>query len=77
MKNRFNNVGVLATIFIIVAICGISFLIVAGICALLCWALPAIGITAIGAWTVAFSWKLALVVWLAMFLLKSCLTTNK
>lgn len=28
---------------------------------ILCWALPAIGITAIGTWTIAFSWKLVLI----------------
>lgn len=38
----------------------ISFLLNAGIVWLLCWGLKAIGITAIGGWTVAFSWPLVL-----------------
>lgn len=40
----------------------LSFLIWGGIVWLLTWALTAIGITAIGGWTVAFSWKLVLIV---------------
>ena len=39
---------------------GISFLLNAGLVWLLCWGLKAIGITAIGGWTVAFSWPLVL-----------------
>jgi hypothetical protein len=39
----------------------ISFLLNAGIVWLLCWGLKAIGITAIGGWTVAFSWPLVLI----------------
>lgn len=31
---------------------------------IVCWGLTAIGITTIGGWTVAFSWKLVFVVWL-------------
>lgn len=38
----------------------ISFLLNAGLVWLLCWGLKAIGITAIGGWTVAFSWPLVL-----------------
>ena len=38
----------------------ISFLVNAGLVWLLCWGLKAIGITAIGGWTVAFSWPLVL-----------------
>ena len=40
---------------------GTSFLINAGLVWLLCWGLKAIGITAIGGWTVAFSWPLVLI----------------
>ena len=39
----------------------ISFLLNAGLVWLLCWGLKAIGITAIGGWTVAFSWPLVLI----------------
>ena len=49
----------------------ISFLATAGLVWLLCWALPAIGIVAIGSFTIVFSWKLALVVWVIVCLLQS------
>lgn len=39
----------------------ISFLLNAGLVWLLCWGLKTIGITAIGGWTVAFSWPLVLI----------------
>jgi hypothetical protein len=39
-----------------------STLIWGGIVWVLCWALTAIGITVIGGWTVAFSWKLVIIV---------------
>ena len=39
----------------------ISFLLNVGLVWLLCWGLKAIGITAIGGWTVAFSWPLVLI----------------
>ena len=41
--------------------CAIGFLINAGLVWLLCWGLKAIGVTAIGGWTVAFSWPLVLI----------------
>ena len=49
----------------------ISFLVTEGLVWVLCWALPAIGIVAIGSFTIVFSWKLALVVWVIMLLLQS------
>ena len=49
----------------------ISFLITAGLVWLLCWLLPAIGIVAIGTFTIVFSWKLALAIWLVIALLRS------
>lgn len=49
----------------------ISFLVIAGLTWVLCWALPAIGIVAIGSFTIVFSWKLALVVWVIVLLLQS------
>lgn len=47
----------------------ISFLIVSGLVWLLCWLLPALGITAIGTFVIMFSWKLALVIWIILALL--------
>lgn len=49
----------------------VSFLITAGLVWLLCWLLLAIGIVAIGTFTIAFSWKLALAIWLIIALLRS------
>lgn len=49
----------------------ISFLVTAGLTWVLCWALPAIGVVAIGSFTIVFSWKLALVVWIILLLLQS------
>lgn len=54
----------------ILAIC-LSFFVTAGLVWLLCWALPAIGIVAIGSFTIVFSWKLALIVWVILGLLRS------
>lgn len=47
--------------FILVSLI-ISLLMWGGIVWVLCWALTTIGITAIGGWTVAFSWKLVIIV---------------
>ena len=55
----------------------ISFLLTSGLIWLLCWLLPAIGITAIGTFTIAFSWKLALVVWIILALLRSIFSVGK
>ena len=49
----------------------ISFLLTSGLIWLLCWLLPAIGITAIGTFTIMFSWKLALAIWIIIVLLQS------
>lgn len=54
----------------ILAIC-LSFFMTAGLVWLLCWALPAIGVVAIGSFTIVFSWKLALIVWVILGLLRS------
>lgn len=40
---------------------GLGFIINAGLVWVICWGLKAIGITAIGSWTVAFSWPLVVV----------------
>lgn len=49
----------------------ISFLFTAGLVWLLCLLLPAIGVATIGSFAIVFSWKLALVVWLILALLRS------
>ena len=49
----------------------ISFLLNAGLVWLLCWGLKAIGITAIGGWTVAFSWPLVLIFTVVYIILHS------
>ena len=59
------------TILITVIALGISFLFSAGLVWLLCWLLPAIGIVSIGSFVIVFSWKLVLVVWLIVAILRS------
>ena len=54
----------------------ISFLLTSGLIWLLCWLLPAIGITAIGTSTIVFSWKLALAIWIVLLLLRSLFTVG-
>lgn len=49
----------------------VSFLLTSGLVWLLCWLLPALGITAIGTFVIVFSWKLALAVWIVLVLLQS------
>lgn len=58
-------------LFLALVFIGIEFLCTAGLVWLLCWLLPMIGITAIGSIAVVFSWKLVLVVWLIVVLLRS------
>lgn len=60
----------MVTLLAILAIC-LSYFITAGLVWLLCWALPAIGIVTIGSFTIVFSWKLALIVWVILGLLRS------
>ena len=55
----------------------VSFLLTSGLIWLLCWLLPAIGITAIGTFTIAFSWKLALAIWIILALLQSIFSAGK
>ena len=55
----------------------VSFLLTSGLIWLLCWLLPAIGITAIGTFTIAFSWKLALAIWIILRLLQSIFWAGK
>ena len=55
----------------------ISFLLTSGLVWLLCWLLPALGITAIGTFVIVFSWKLALVVWIILALLGAIFPSSK
>ena len=54
----------------------ISFLLTSVFVWLLCWLLPALGITAIGTFVIVFSWKLALAVWIVLLLLRSLFTVG-
>lgn len=53
-----------------------SFLATSGLVWLLCWLLPALGITAIGTFVIVFSWKLALAIWIVLLLLRSLFTVG-
>lgn len=55
----------------------VSFLVTSGLVWLLCWLLPALGITAIGTFTIAFSWKLALAIWIILALLSTIFPSGK
>lgn len=55
----------------------VSFLVTSGLVWLLCWLLPALGITAIGTFAIAFSWKLALAIWIILALLQSIFSVGK
>lgn len=57
-------------LFVILSL-AVSFLATAGLVWLLCWALTGIGIVAIGSFTIVFSWKLALAIWVIMLLFMS------
>lgn len=54
----------------------VSFLLTSGLVWLLCWLLPALGITAIGTFVIVFSWKLVLAVWIVLLLLRSLFTVG-
>lgn len=60
----------MVALFVILSL-AVSFLATAGLVWLLCWALTGIGIVAIGSFTIMFSWKLALAIWIIMLLLMS------
>ena len=63
-------------IILFLALAAFDFLFSAGLVWLLCWLLPAIGIVSIGSFVIAFSWKLVLVVWLIVAILRSIFRTN-
>lgn len=59
-------------VILMILVClGIDFLFSAVLVWLLCWLLPAIGIVSIGSFIIIFSWKLVLVVWLIIAILRS------
>ena len=55
----------------------VSFLATSGLVWLLCWLLPALGITAIGTFVIVFSWKLAFVIWIILALLGAIFPSSK
>lgn len=69
-----NKMGVILLILLSLAV---SFLATSGLVWLLCWLLPALGITAIGTFVIVFSWKLALVVWIILALLGAIFPSSK
>ena len=66
----------MGVILLILLSLAVSFLATSGLVWLLCWLLPALGITAIGTFTIAFSWKLALAIWIVLLLLRSLFTVG-
>lgn len=64
-------------ILLVLLYLAVSFLLTSGLIWLLCWLLPDIGITAIGTFTIAFSWKLALAIWIILRLLRSIFLVGK
>ena len=63
-------------VLLILLCLAISFLLTSGFVWLLCWLLPALGITAIGTFVIVFSWKLALAIWIVLLLLRSLFTVG-
>lgn len=66
----------MGVILLILLSLAVSFLATSGLVWLLCWLLPALGITAIGTFVIVFSWKLALAVWIVLLLLRSLFTVG-
>lgn len=67
----------MGVILLILLSLAVSFLTTSGLVWLLCWLLPALGITAIGTFVIVFSWKLALVVWIILALLGAIFPSSK
>ncbi len=63
-------------VLLVILCLAISFLVTAGLVWLLCWLLPALGIATIGTFTIVFSWKLALAIWLILALLRSIFSVS-
>lgn len=58
-------------ILILILSLAVSFLCTSGLVWLICQFFSALGIATIGTLTIVFSWKLALLVWLILLLLRS------
>lgn len=66
----------MGVILLILLSLAVSFLATLSLVWLLCWLLPALGITAIGTFVIVFSWKLALAIWIVLLLLRSLFTVG-
>lgn len=64
-------------ILILILSLAISFLLTSGLVWLICGLLSALGVATIGTITIAFSWKLALLVWLILLLVRSIFSNSK
>lgn len=64
-------------ILIVILSLALSFLLTAGLVWLICWLFPTLGVATIGTLTIVFSWKLALLVWLILLLLRSIFSACK
>ena len=64
-------------ILIVILSLALSFLLTAGLVWLICGLFSALGIVTIGTITIVFSWKLALLVWLILLLLRSIFSNSK
>lgn len=64
-------------ILILILSLAFSFLFTSGLVWLICQLFSALGIATIGTLTIVFSWKLALLVWLILLLLRSIFSACK
>lgn len=64
-------------ILIVILSLALSFLLTAGLVWLICGLFSTLGIATIGTITIVFSWKLALLVWLILLLLRSIFSNSK
>lgn len=64
-------------ILILILYLAFSFLFTSGVVWLICQLFSALGVATIGTLTIVFSWKLALLVWLILLLLRSIFSACK
>lgn len=64
-------------ILILILSLAVSFLLTSGLVWLICQLFSALGVATIGTLTIVFSWKLALLVWLILLLLRSIFSACK
>ncbi len=64
-------------ILILILSLAISFLFTSGLVWLICQLFSALGVATIGTLAIVFSWKLALLVWLILLLLRSIFSACK